>query len=173
MFPDRRFILLACALMLALAPAARALKSDADKPVEISADRLDHTGSGKDNTATSVYTGHVVITQGSIRITADKATLHLENGKLVKAFLVGSPATFRQKRADGEPIRGHADTIHYDTQAHAVVLIDDAKVHQGDELVTAKYIRYDYQRQSVVAHRAKRKKHGRVHIVIPPAESGH
>jgi lipopolysaccharide export system protein LptA len=124
-----------------VSPAAYALKSDAGKPIEISADRWDHNGAVGGNSGTSVYTGNVVITQGSIRITADRATLTLENGKLQKALIVGKPATFFQAREDGQPIRGHARQIHYDTGANTVELTDDAKVHQGDQLITANYIR--------------------------------
>jgi lipopolysaccharide export system protein LptA len=159
------------ALTCLLPPAAYALKSDAKQPIKISADRWDHSGSPNGNNGTSVYTGHVIITQGSIRITADQATLTLKNGKLKKALIVGSPATFYQAKEDAKPVHGHAREIHYDTDTSTVELIDNARVDQGGQLITANYIRYNTQAGKVVAHRAKQKK-GRVHIVIPPKNSG-
>ncbi|HET6655471.1 MAG TPA: lipopolysaccharide transport periplasmic protein LptA [Gammaproteobacteria bacterium] len=156
------------ALTFIISPAAYALKSDASQPIKISADRWDHKGAVGGDNGTSVYTGNVIITQGSIRITADKATLTLKNGKLENALIIGDPATFYQAREDGAPIRGHALQIHYDTSTNTVELTDNAKVHQGDQLITANYIRYDVAQQKVTAHRAEQKK-GRVHIVIPPS----
>jgi lipopolysaccharide export system protein LptA len=146
---------------------ALALQSDAGQPTRISADRWDHNGAANGKHGTSVYTGHVVITQGSIRITADKATLTLDDGKLAKALIVGDPATFQQARKGEQAIRGRARTIRYDTDKNTVTLTKDARVHQGNELISANYIRYNTQQQKVVAHRAKQKK-GRVHVVIPP-----
>ncbi|HET6726221.1 MAG TPA: lipopolysaccharide transport periplasmic protein LptA [Gammaproteobacteria bacterium] len=157
-----------CVLACALPPAAWALKSDAQQPINIASDRLDHTGGANGSNGTSVYTGHVVITQGSIRITADQATLTLTNGKLTKALIVGSPATFYQAKENDKPIRGHAREIHYNTDANTIELIEQAKVHQGDEMITANYIRYNIKDEKVIAHRKKQEK-GRVHIVIPPS----
>ncbi|HET8552285.1 MAG TPA: lipopolysaccharide transport periplasmic protein LptA [Gammaproteobacteria bacterium] len=164
-------ILVLCILAWALPQRAYALKSDARQPINITADRWDHTGSANGDNGTSVYTGHVVITQGSIRITADQATLTLKNGKLKKAVIVGSPATFYQAKEDAKPVHGHAREIHYDTDTSTVELIDNARVDQGGQLITANYIRYNTQAGKVIAHRAKQKK-GRVHIVIPPKDNG-
>ncbi|HET7369875.1 MAG TPA: lipopolysaccharide transport periplasmic protein LptA [Gammaproteobacteria bacterium] len=163
------WLVVLCAALTALPQAAWALESDADKPIEINADRWDHQGAVGGNSGTSVYTGHVVITQGSIRITADQATLTLENGKLQKALIVGAPATFYQAREDGAAIRGHARQIDYDTSANTVELTDNAKVNQGGQIITANYIRYDVAQEKVIAHRAEQEK-SRVHIVIPPGD---
>lgn len=158
-----------CLLLCTLPPAAQALKSDAAQPVKISADRWDHKGAANGDRGTSVYSGHVIITQGSIRITADKATLTLNNGKLDKALIVGNPATFYQSQENAQPIRGHAQKIDYDARANTIELIDHARAREGDKLITANYIRYNTAQQRVVAHRAKQEK-GRVHVVIPPRD---
>lgn len=157
-----------CLVACALPPTAWALKSDAQQPINISADRWDHTGGTDGSNDTSIYTGHVIITQGSIRITADRATLTLKDGKLKKALIVGNPATFYQAKENDKPIRGHAREIHYNTDANTIELIEQAKVHQGDEMITANYIRYNIKDEKVIAHRKKQEK-GRVHIVIPPS----
>lgn len=166
----RLMTLALCVALCSLPLTTAALESDADQPINISADRWDHRGAAGGKHATSVYTGHVVITQGSIRITAAQATVTLDKGKLKKALIVGKPATFHQDQENAAPIRGHAREIDYNTDTNSVKLIDNAKVRQGDELISANYIRYSIEREKVVAHRAKQEK-GRVHVVIPPSDS--
>lgn len=163
---------LLAAFALTLAPSAYALKSDASQPIEISADHWEHSGDASGNNGTSIYTGNVIITQGSIRITADEATLTLAGGKLTKAVIVGSPATFRQVPERGqEPVHGRALRINYNAPADTVELFDQARVHQAGKLITANYIRYDISAEKVVARQSKQRKQ-RVHVVIPPHDSG-
>lgn len=160
--------ILLCIVLCAMPLASQALRSDVGQPIEIRADRWDHTGAANETQGTSVYTGHVVITQGSIRITAHQATLTITNEKLTNAVIGGTPATFYQKRAHGAPIQGQARTIHYDPINNMVELTDNAKVHQGGRVITAHYIRYDIAQEKIIAHHEKQRTKKRVHVVIPP-----
>jgi lipopolysaccharide export system protein LptA len=157
-----------CTVACALPQAAFALKSDASQPIQINADRWEHTGDTTGNNGTSVYSGHVVITQGSIHITADKATLTLVDGRLTKAVLLGEPATFKQRPQQGEKIvHGQARRINYNAAANTVELFDNARVTQGARLIVANYIRYNTAQEKVIAHQSEKNKE-RVHVVIPP-----
>ena len=80
-------------LLLYPAAAAFALPSDSAQPIRIQANAA--TLDDKRNTA--VYTGNVIITQGSMRLTGSRVTLSSDaNGELNKMVTQGGPATYQQ-----------------------------------------------------------------------------
>ena len=120
-------------LLLVLAFAclpAGAERADRNKPMNVEADALKYD----DLQQTSVFTGKVVVSKGSILIRGGKmvvkqdpegyqfGTVTAEAGKL---------AFFRQKR-DGvdEYIEGEADTIEYDGKADRVKFIGRAEMRR-------------------------------------------
>jgi lipopolysaccharide export system protein LptA len=86
---------------LCTAASAWALNSDKNQPINIQSDHGDFLSNTSTNNGTGTYTGNVVITQGSIRITADKAVLHMSNGEIQTADITGTPATFQQQPDSG------------------------------------------------------------------------
>jgi len=70
----------ACALLAPL--LGHALPEDATKPVEISADRTEFDNGKQQHT----LSGNVQITQGSMRISADRITLQLKNGEITEVL---------------------------------------------------------------------------------------
>ncbi|MGA9852199.1 MAG: lipopolysaccharide transport periplasmic protein LptA [Gammaproteobacteria bacterium] len=158
-----RLLLLVCALSAA---SAWALKTDKNQPINIQADHGDFQGSSSSNNGTGIYTGNVLITQGSIRITADKAVLHMLNGEIQTADLTGTPATFQQQPDTGELAHGIANEIIYDQSKNEVDLLGKAQLHQGERLLTADIIHYNTATEHVIAIGGKNG--GRVHITIPP-----
>lgn len=125
----RSALLLLCGL---LAASAYALKSDKSKPINIQADHADFRADPKDSSiGTGIYTGHVVITQGSIMLTADKAILHVVNNELDTADITGGPAAFQQQPDTGGMIHGYAMEITYDASKNQIDLITNARMTQA------------------------------------------
>lgn len=124
-------VLLPFALVLALAahPAA-AEKADRNKPMNVEADALRYD----DVNQTSVFTGKVVLTKGTIVIRGAKVTVKQDAEGYQFGVVTSEPgkqAFYRQKR-DGvdEFIEGEAETIEYDGKADRVKFIGRAEMRR-------------------------------------------
>jgi len=176
-------MLLACLCGLLAAAPAWALKTDKSQPINIHADHADFKNDPQDNSnGTGIYTGHVVITQGSIVLQGDKAILSIVNNDLSTADITGDPATFVQRPDAGEPIHGEALEITYDAAKDEIVLITNAKLTQAviqhvtnglskgeipdERLMTADVVHYNTETQHVVAKAGDEDQ--RVHLSFPP-----
>jgi lipopolysaccharide export system protein LptA len=156
---------------------AHALSTDKDQPIEIEADTA-QLDKGKQVT---IYTGNVVVVQGSIRMTGDKLTVYYDNNQQLKdAYLNGQPAYFKQ-RPDGknEDFEGWALKMEYHAQENLLHLIDQAKLKQGDQTMTGARISYDTENSILTARGTSAVRQnteagkttppgGRVKIIIPP-----
>jgi lipopolysaccharide export system protein LptA len=109
--------------MLAGAGTAWAEKADRDQPMNAEADALRYD----DARQTSVFTGNVVISKGTIRIRGAQVEVRQDAKGNQFGLVNGSPAFFRQKR-DGveEFIEGTSQRIEYDSQADTVRFIGNA-----------------------------------------------
>ncbi|HEV2332951.1 MAG TPA: lipopolysaccharide transport periplasmic protein LptA [Gammaproteobacteria bacterium] len=137
---ELKLVLVLCGSLAAA--GAWALKSDKSQPINIQADHGDFRADPKNNSnGTGIYTGHVVITQGSIKLTADKAILHVVNNELDTADVTGSPATFEQTPDNGEPMHGRALEITYDASKNQIDLITDAQLTQAVNQVNGQVTR--------------------------------
>jgi len=142
--------LLACAVPLALmAGAARAEQADKDKPVNVEADNLSYD----DLKQLNIFTGHVILTKGTIIIKADRVEVRTDSQgyQYATGTSAGSPlAYFRQKRDTPDTyVQGNALRIDYDGKADVTTLTGRALVQklQGLALVVDQVhgtvIRYD------------------------------
>ena len=165
-------LLFLCLLLPAF--PAHALRSDRDQPVLLEADQATIS----DRKGVGVYRGHVIVRQGSIRITGDVLTLHSRDGHIVRAIMEGTPATFRQ-RPEGKPedMRARARRMVYEAAEGRLILTGDAVVWQGGDVFRSQRIVYDIDADRVEAggssaaggeDTAGREK-GRVHIILQPA----
>jgi lipopolysaccharide export system protein LptA len=113
--------------------AALAEKADRNLPLNAEADALRHD----DARQTSVFTGNVVITKGTIVIRGAQVEVRQDAQGNQFGVVTGSPGFFRQKR-DGvdEFIEGTAKRIDYDSKADTVRFTGDAvlKRFKGAEL---------------------------------------
>ena len=163
------FRTLCLALLAGAATPALALPDDANQPIRIQA----NTATLDDRRNTAVYTGNVIITKGSMRLTGSRVTLTADaNGEVSKLVSVGSPATYRQTpEADGSPVDSRALTIDYHAAADRVVLIEDAFLEQAGNTFQGQRISYDIQRQVVDAGRSDAQDNDsaeRIEIIIQP-----
>lgn len=155
------------ALALLAAGTAWALSSDKSQPINVQADHGDFIADANDTSSgTSVYTGHVVITQGSIVITGDKAVMRVVSNELRSADVTGAPATFQQQPDQGELIHGVSQELTYDASLDDVNLITQARLEQGLRLMTADHIHYNTDTQHMIAQSTSQD--GRVHVTFPP-----
>jgi len=157
--------LLTAALLLAASVPALALTGDSDKPVNVDSENqaLDMQG----NVAT--FTGKVIVTQGSIKITADKVVVTRPGGDSNKTIVdaYGSPATFYQMQDNGKPVKGHAQKMHYELAKDFVDLTGDAYLEQLDSNVKGDRITYLVKEQKMQAFGSSGQ---RVPTVLVPAQ---
>ena len=121
---------LAAAALLA-AGGARAEREDRNKPMTV-----DSSGAVPDvvdlSQQKAVFTGNVVITQGTLQIHADRVEVSQDKDGNRLGFAFGStehPATFRQKRdRPDEWSEGEAQRIEYDSAANRVRFIGNARL---------------------------------------------
>ena len=138
---------LACAIAL-FGASAHAEKADSEKPMNIEADALRYD----DLRQTSVFTGRVVLTKGTILIRGARLEVRQDPQGYQYATVTAEPgklAFYRQKR-DGvdEFIEGEGRTIEFDGRADKVRFVKDAELRRlrgatlGDE-VSGALIVYD------------------------------
>jgi lipopolysaccharide export system protein LptA len=135
--PPRHCLLL---IFLLLSLPATAEMADRDKPIELEAD----TVTVDDAKKTSVYTGDVILTQGTLVIKGDKLIVREDSQGFQHGTSYGNPTTFRQKlEGKNEYMSGSALRIEYDGRMDKVQLYNKAWVKRGDDIVHGDYISYD------------------------------
>lgn len=142
--------------------AAMAAKADRNQPIDVSANKkvTDY------KQGTSIYTGNVVINQGSLHATGDKATLYVKDGQLVRAVLDGKPATFQELDDKGQLVKGSANDANYLAQKQKIILSGNAKLDRQGDTLSSEKITYDMTAEVVKA--GGKSGGNRVHVVIQP-----
>jgi lipopolysaccharide export system protein LptA len=131
-------------LLAALALPAAADKADREKEINIGADR----GFADDKERTSTFDGNVIVTQGTMRITAAKVTVK-EDAERYKFYVAtGAPVTFRQKRDKADDyIEGWAARAEFDDKTAKLKLFDKARLKSVQGEITGDLITYDTNRE--------------------------
>lgn len=119
---------------------ARAEKADRSLPMNVTANALRYD----DQKQTSVFSGRVVLTKGSILIRGERIDVHQDADGYQQGLVTAEPgklAFFRQKReALDEFIEGEGETITYDSRSDTVKFAGQAQLRRyrgatlGDEL---------------------------------------
>ena len=124
------FIAFASPLMFS---QAYALSTDSSQPIEIHADQFN----GDEVKQTAIYSGNVVVDQGSIHLTGNKLTLGVTPKGYRHITLDGSLATFKQKRDNKDPkidewVHAKAKQIIYDEETDRVTLAGQAELRRTE-----------------------------------------
>ncbi|MDQ3026489.1 MAG: lipopolysaccharide transport periplasmic protein LptA [Pseudomonadota bacterium] len=129
---------------LLLATSAAAERSDREKEIVVGADRL----TADDANRTSTFEGSVVVTQGTMRMTASKVTVK-EDAQRHKFYVAsGSPVTFRQKRDKvDEWVEGFAERAEFDDRNDVLKLYTRARVKSNQNELAGDFISYDMKRE--------------------------
>ncbi len=166
----RLLLCAACALSAGLAGAE---KADSKKPMNIEADALRYD----DLKQTSVFSGNVVLTRGSIIIKGARIEVRQDPQGYqfgVVTAAAGQRATFRQKRdGDDEYIEGESETIEYDGRTDVFKLITNAELRrlrgsQVADLVTGNIIQYNSLTDVFTVDGGKQKGSERVRATLTP-----
>ena len=161
----RRLIALAltCACVL---PGfhAQALPDDRQQPVKVSADNLEANRSKN----LSVYSGNVVISQGSLQIRADRVEVHGNSkGEINKVVATGKPAHFQQQVEESTtPVKARATRIEFLVANDALQLTGEAFVDRDGNTLSADRIDYDLNSEQMKARGQSEKK--RVEMIWKP-----
>ena len=160
------------ALALAALPVA-AESGDREKEIVVGADRL----TADDANRTSTFDGNVVVTQGTMRMTAGKVVVK-EDPQRHKFYVAsGSPVTFRQKRDKVEEwVEGYAQRAEFDDRDDVLKLYGGARVKSNQNEITGDFISYDMKREVAEVSGAPPGKtapaNSRVKVIIMPPKKG-
>jgi len=150
-------------LLLSLSASGFALESDRSKPLKVQADRA----SLQKKSGVSTYSGHVIVQQGSLVITADQLKVYTRNGKLLKMVAQGSPARFQQRPDNKKKdINAKALKMTFNARKNTTIFEQQAELRQGKNAFKSNRIVYNLGKDTVVA--GKQDGGGRVTITIQP-----
>ncbi|MGE0080692.1 MAG: lipopolysaccharide transport periplasmic protein LptA [Thiohalomonadaceae bacterium] len=146
-------------LVLAASPVA-ALQSDREQPIHIQADRVLVDEARK----VSTYEGNVELSQGTLRVTAERVEVLRSGNGVERLVATGAPVTFRQRPDNSEEdIRGQASRVEYTAASALLELIGDAHLWQGRDEFSGPRISYESGQ-----NRVRAEGEGRVRAIIHP-----
>jgi lipopolysaccharide export system protein LptA len=158
------------ALVAALAaPLARADKSDRDKPTQIEANKM----SADDARRMTIFEGSVVLTRGTIRLTAERIVVRQDAEGYQLSTATGKPVRFRQRQdpkppaTEGVWLEGEALRMEMDDRSGKIELFESARVTRGGDEVVGNYILVD-QRSEFFQVSSGKGEGGRVRATLQP-----
>ena len=156
-------MLLAVGCLVVPGPAAWALESDRQQPLEVRADSTDGTlGDG-----ITTLKGHVEIRQGSLLIRADEAEVDKVDGKVTQIVLRGDTAFLEQEIEEQGPVKAWARLIEYQVGSGIVTFTGEAKVQHPQYEVSGDHLTYDLDVQHFQGNSSENG-NGRIHIRLDP-----
>ena len=166
-------ILLLFFLTISLSNSALALSTDRQQPINVEAD----TASIDNLKGIAIYEGNVIVTQGSIRLTAEKVTLNYSKKQEIEKLIAeGKIARFKQRLDNGEDITAQAKLMEYNALQSMLYLKRAAKLQKSRDgnnsyTSTAPYITYDTKAGLIKANQGGRgssRKNGRIKMTLKP-----
>ncbi|MES2354719.1 MAG: lipopolysaccharide transport periplasmic protein LptA [Pseudomonadota bacterium] len=137
---SRTVIFMLTSMLYGAALPAFAEAGDRDKPINIAADR----GFEDNKKQEAVFEGNVVLTQGTLRVEANRIVVRRDKAGFEYATATGNPAHLRQKREGlDEYVDGFAQRIEYSGKEEILQLFDDAKLKRGQDELSSNYIQYN------------------------------
>lgn len=120
-------------ILAAIAAPTWALSTDKSQPIEVHADQFN----GDEVKQTAVYSGNVVVDQGSMNLTGARLDLAITPKGYRRATITGSPARFKQQRDPKtkgveEWVHAHASRITYDEETDKVTLEGKAQLSRSE-----------------------------------------
>lgn len=130
------------ALLLSLvlvAPAAQALKSDREQPMQVGADNA------KSNveSGTTLLTGNVKIDQGTLSIRADRAEVEQKDEDIQRVILDGAPVHLEQDIDHQGRLKADANRVEYLLADQKVVLTGNVRIERPRGVMTGERVVYN------------------------------
>ncbi len=160
---QRTLSLVSLSFMLFASANIQAKESDYQQPVVV--DSVTQQAELNENKVT--FLQDVVITQGSIIIHANKVVVLRHEKGNDEMIASGNPATFFQILDNGKPVNASASELRYQLKDRLVTLTGKAELKQDDNKVNGDIIRYDIQKQQMIAQSSKG---SRVKTIFLPQE---
>lgn len=164
MKPSNLLRLLAAVAVLIASAQSMALPDDREQPIKVQAKKLE-ANRGKN---LSVYSGNVVITQGSLQIRADRVEVHGNaGGEISRVIATGRPAHFQQQVEQSQnPVKANARRIEFTVNSNELHLTGDAHVDRDGNTLAAERIDYDLKSEQMQAQ--GQSSDGRVEMIWKP-----
>ena len=138
--------LLLALLMAGVASTAGARTNDRSQPMDAEANQNTCT---LGDAGQCVMTGNVQINQGSLDISAAKATVFRAGGDISRALLSGSPVVLKQQMDDGTPMTAHASNVDYNLSTDVVIFTGDVIIQQPRGTMSGQRVVYNLKTGSV------------------------
>ena len=136
-----RLVALSLMLLAAVLPFdASAKTTDRQQPMDVEAG---HTDALLTDDGDTVLSGGVTITQGTLNVQSDKATIYRKSGEISQVVLTGAPATMQQVNDNGETMTAHAAQITYTLSNELIVLTGAVVIEQPRGTLRGETIKYD------------------------------
>ena len=133
---------------LVTTPVAAQGKEDFTKDIEIGSENQWFDIQNK----VAVFEQNAVITQGTLKITADYLEVAEDEAQAQRVFTAkGQPATYQQQLEDGGIIRAEAETIRYDEGEQLLRLSGTVKVTQDGNVTQGRELVYNFATQHLRA----------------------
>jgi len=138
-------------LLLVVPLTALAIESDRDQPIRIQADAaMVDEGEG-----TSVYRGNVIITQGTLQVTADEVEIYTDESEVIQVIAKsdldsGRLAHYEQQtNEERDMVTAEARKITYLVQEERLHLSGKARLQQAGDEFTGELLYYDLKSRIV------------------------
>ncbi len=133
---------------------------------------------------TVVYTGNVVLTQGTLKIESERLYI-LSDGKKIEKIVAegdeGKPATYQQQIEEGKALtKAHGNRIDYYAGERRITLRGDAELSQQGNQMNGDLITYDMTSEVIKARGSQddstdkpateTSSDGRIRVVIQPGQ---
>lgn len=119
-------------------------QADRTKPIDVEANVA--TVDDKNNRIRTLE-GNVILTQGTMRLTAERVVIKEDDAGFTTAQIFGGPkgqVAFRQKRDNSTDfMEGSADRAEFDDQADTLKLLSNARLKSGGDELKGEYIFYN------------------------------
>lgn len=122
-------------------------------PIDLVAD----SGSYDQAKGMAIYEGNVEVNQGNARLVADKLTIILKDNTAERLIAESTGKKLVQFKfaGDKQPIEGEGKKAVYQVAEKIVTLTGDAKVVQGDDVVTGNKLTYDLKKEVIKGSRIR------------------
>ncbi len=152
-----------------LSAAAYAERADRDRPIYLEAEHVNID----DAKQISVFTGNVVLTQGTLAIRGDQIVVVQDKRGFKHGTATGNLASFRQKREGREEyVEGSGERIEYDSGSEVMDIYGQAHVRRGQDDVRGDHITYNSRTEVFQVNAAPvshaQEKEQRVRVIIQP-----
>lgn len=147
--PRRAWLFLPALLVWPL--CALAADNQRQLPVYLSADRIEINQKKE----LSLYRGHVLFKQGTLQLTADRATVQNRANLLESVMAEGKPVNFRYRpEASKEFIEGESGRAVYNAVTRQVDLYENVQLRRGRDLFRSAALHYDIESQRLIGQGA-------------------